>query len=40
MDYYIDCKYESDTCDYYINGECSKEKSECPWEELKNEIQQ
>lgn len=36
MDYYIDCQYESDTCDYYIDGECNKGSSKCPWEELEN----
>ena len=37
MDCYTNCKYESDTCDYYINEECNKGKSKCPWEELENE---
>ena len=36
MDYYIYCQYESDTCDYYIDGECNKGSSKCPWEELEN----
>lgn len=40
MDYYTDCKYESDTCDYYIYGECNKGKSKCPWEVLENEDKQ
>ena len=40
MNYYTDCKYESDTCDYYINGECNKGKSKCPWEELESKDKQ
>ena len=36
MDYYTDCQYESDTCDYYVEGECNKGSSKCPWKDLEN----
>lgn len=26
-----DCTYESETCDYYNNGECNKDTSDCPF---------
>ncbi len=33
----MDCIYESETCDYFDNGECNKDKSDCPFNGLEME---